>query len=291
MVIKLNYKIIITCFLISILLVTSLILFKPNTNEANASLEQSDTIYVPIIMYHEIKTFKTGKDVITPYEFESDLKYLTENNYTTITMTQLIDYVYNDESLPSNPIILSFDDGYLNTYKNALPLLKKYNMKIVLSLIGKDTDDFTRVPNDNIDYSHVTWDQLKEMIDTGLVEVQNHSYNLHKLGTGCTQASGESFEDYEKTLTDDIGNFQKELVEKAGVEPNTFTYPFGGYSDNTDIVLKKLGFKATLSCTYGISKITKDPDSLYGLKRICRSHDYSIKKALDEGMKTIKKQR
>ena len=70
----------------------------------------STQIYVPIIMYHNVKSTQLGKDTITQSEFESDLKYLSENNYNTITMTQLINYVYSDEELPPNPIILTFDD-------------------------------------------------------------------------------------------------------------------------------------------------------------------------------------
>lgn len=102
-------------------------------------------IYVPIMMYHQVKNEGFGKDVISPYEFESDLKFLSENNYNTITMTDLIAYVYDGIDLPLNSIILSFDDGYLTTYKYVFPLLKKYNMKIVLSIIGKSTDDFSKV--------------------------------------------------------------------------------------------------------------------------------------------------
>jgi peptidoglycan/xylan/chitin deacetylase (PgdA/CDA1 family) len=150
------------------------------------------------MMYHEVKTYKTGKDVITPYEFESDLKYLQSNNYNTITMAQLIDYVDNGTELPENPIILSFDDGYLNNYVYAYPLVKKYDMKMVLSIIGKSTDDFTRIPDDDLDYSHVTWMQINEMTDSGCVEIQNHSYNLHKITKGSTgrkQKRGETLLD------------------------------------------------------------------------------------------------
>lgn len=281
MVIKLNYRIIIGVFLLLIFLLS--ILFLSIKNPGTNISAHDHTICLPIIMYHEVKTYKAGKDVITPYEFESDLKYLKENNYTTITMTQLIDYVYNNTDLPQNPIILSFDDGYLNNYKYVLPLLKKYDMKIVFSIIGKNTDDFTRIPDENLDYSHVTWDQLKEMQSSGYVEIQNHTYNLHSTNkgrTGCMQRSGESFTQYEQVLTDDIGKFQEEIFLMTGVTPNTFTYPYGKSSKNTDLVLKKLGFKASLSCKYGVNRITKNPDELFGLKRICRSHGKSIKKFL-----------
>ncbi|MPM31073.1 hypothetical protein SDC9_77626 [bioreactor metagenome] len=250
----------------------------------------ANPVYVPIMMYHEIKPYKLGKDVISPYEFESDLKYLQANHYNTITMTQLINYVNGGELLPENPIILSFDDGYLSTYKYAFPLLKKYNAKIVFSIIGKNTDDFTRIPDDNLDYSHVTWEQLNEMIDSGLVEVQNHTYNLHSIKGrfGCLQLSSESFEHYEQVLTDDIEKLQNELLIITGSLPNTFTYPYGKKSDSTEKVIKKLGFEATLSCDYGINIITSDPDVLYGLKRICRSHGGDLGKFLKEGQKTLR---
>ena len=62
----------------------------------------------------------------------------------------------------------------------------------------------------------------------------------------------------------------------TGVAPDTFTYPFGAFSKETDNCLKKMGFKATLSCTEGVSTITKgDPDSLYMIKRHLRPPDNS----------------
>jgi peptidoglycan/xylan/chitin deacetylase (PgdA/CDA1 family) len=252
---------------------------------------EGEPVYLPIIMYHEVKPCRAGKDVILPWEFENDLKYLSANNYTTITMSELIDYVYNDGDLPEKPIILSFDDGYLNTYVYVLPLLVKYKMKIVFSIIGKNTDDFTNIPDDNLNYSHVTWAQLNEMLDSGFVEVQNHTYNLHKYcksRIGCKQAPNESDADYEKILTEDVSKLQEEITLMTGRTPTTFAYPYGASCENTDIVLKKLGFKATLSCDYGINAITKDPDGLFCLKRICRSHNQGIDAVISKAYKTIR---
>ena len=252
---------------------------------------ESETVYLPIIMYHEVKLIKPGRDAITPSEFESDLKYLIDNNYTTISMTDLIEYVYDGKQLPENPIILSFDDGYLNNYVYVLPLLKKYNMKIVLSLLGKNTDEFSNIPDDNIDYSHVTWTQLNEMLDSGLVEVQNHTYNLHKFGKsriGCCQRKNESDAEYVKVLTEDLGKLQEEIKSNTGRIPNTFAYPYGLFSKSTDSILKNMGFKATLSCDYGINIISRDTDVLYRLKRIGRAHGKSVGKLIDGAYKTIR---
>jgi peptidoglycan/xylan/chitin deacetylase (PgdA/CDA1 family) len=292
MVIFIKRQYIINAAVLLVLTIIFSVIYINSTSAVDISLGDNDLVFLPIIMYHEIKPYKLGKDVISPYEFESDLKYLKNNNYNTITMTQLINYVYNDESLPEKPIILSFDDGYLNNYKYALPLLKEYEMKIVFSIIGKNMDDFTRIPDSNLDYSHVTWNQLNEMLDSGHVEVQNHTYNLHSPGKGrlgSMQKRKESLEDYEKVITDDITKLQRQIESYTGKVPNTFVYPYGKSSKNTVAIIKKLGFKATLSCDYGINIITNNPESLFDLKRICRSHGRPIEKVLTKGFKTIKK--
>ena len=261
-----------------------------NAIEIYAVSSRSATVCVPIIMYHQVKNNELGKDVISPYEFECDLKYLSDNNYSTIAMTDLINYVYEDTALPENPIILSFDDGYLSTYKYVFPLLQKYNKKIVLSIVGKSTDDFSKV-NDNHLTAHLTWKHLKEMERSGFVEIQNHTYNMHKIRNGrygCGQFCNESIFDYEQIITEDVTKFEERVQLMEIAPPNTFTYPYGKYNNNTEQILKKLGYKATLSCSYGMNLINKDPEKLFGLKRMCRAHNHSINQLIKEGMETLK---
>jgi hypothetical protein len=131
MIIYIKHKYILCAAFLLFTCIVLFIVFSHQRFLAHSLEPRQDAIAVPIIMYHEVKTSKLGKDAISPYEFESDLKFLQENSYTPITMTQLIDYVYNDAALPENPIILSFDDGYLNNYVYAYPLLEQYQVKIV----------------------------------------------------------------------------------------------------------------------------------------------------------------
>jgi peptidoglycan/xylan/chitin deacetylase (PgdA/CDA1 family) len=281
-----NLLFILTFLLLSFSIVKSI--YKINTA---SSVQTADGIIVPIIMYHQVKESDLGNDVISPIEFENDLKYLAENHYNTITMTQLIEYVYDKKELPQNPVILSFDDGYLSTYLNVYPLLKEYNMRIVLSIIGKSVDEFSKVCDENINYSHITWDEVKEMQQSGLVEIQNHSYNLHKISSkryGCSQSSNESPEHYEELIGTDINLLQEKIKTVTGNSPNSFTYPYGRYNDNLEHIIKKLGFKSTLTCKFGVNIINNDPDTLYSLKRIRRAHNQSIKTMLKEGMATVR---
>ena len=291
----LNYKKYYSMILFDLIFILLLISIIRSLTEiaitTTTTTQQSQKICVPIIMYHQVKNRNLGKDVITPSEFESDLKYLAKNNYTTITMKKVIDYVYDGIELPENPIILSFDDGYLSTYKNVFPLLKKYNMKIVLSIIGKSTDDFSKVDDQNIEHAHITWDQVYEMSETGLVEI-NHSYNLHKVKDGrygSGQMKNESFTHYESILAEDIKTLQDKITSVINTTPSTYTYPYGKYNDNTNAILRNLGFKASLSVTYGVNLISRDnPEKLFGLKRICRANNQSIGKIIREGMETLR---
>jgi len=264
------------------------LLFVPAAAGVMELWAEMGNMLLPIIMYHEVKPNKSGKDAIQPWEFEADLKWLADNGYTTIVMADLIAYVRDGTPLPEKPIILSFDDGYYNNYVYVLPLLQQYSARIVLSLLGRNTDDFTEWPSESIDYAHVTWDQLNEMLDTGLVEVQNHSYNLHAYTSerhGCMQNRGESDAAYAELLRADLQRLQDELAEHTGRTPDTFAYPYGKYGDLTDTVLRDMGFQATLTCDWGVNHITRDPDCLYRLGRICRSHNQSLQSVLRRALK------
>ena len=240
--------------------------------DGQGKFEEREKVAVPILLYHSILEGNKIIDsyTIRPNEFENDLKYIQNNGYTTVTMNDLVEYVYNGTLLPEKPIVLSFDDGYLNTYHYAYPLLKKYEMKAVLSIIGDSTDIFTKVKDENLFYSHTSWDQVNELIASGYFEIQNHTYALHttnKGRVGTKMKKGESLTHYEEVLNKDIGNFQKLIEEKTGYLPNTFTYPYGAISKESVNILKNMGFKATLTSYGGVNYITRDENCLFGLKR------------------------
>lgn len=237
---------------------------------------KKDEVEVPILMYHSILRNSNIKSdyIISEAAFENDLKYLKENGYTTIVIKDLIDFVEEGKSLPQKPIILTFDDGYLNNHTYAFPLLKKYNSKAVLSIIGYYTDIYTASPDENPGYAHVTWQNVKEMINSGLVEMQNHSYNLHTTDmgrNGSKKKRGESIEEYKTVLVEDLGKLQNLFKENTGYVPTTYTYPFGSVSNDSFDIIKEMGFKASLSCESGMNHISRDKECLYMLKRYLRT--------------------
>lgn len=263
---KLNYKLMIS--FLSICLISSCVF----AYSFVIATHKEYGISLPIIMYHSIlkDTNRSNKYTITPSTLESDLEYIYNHGYTTITMSDLISYVYNDTPLPKNPIIITFDDGYYNNLGYAVPLLEKYNMKAVVSIVGKYTDTYTTSDEANLNYSYLRWKDVKQLMDSGVIEFQNHTYNLHSNTSGrigCSKKSFESLETYEQLLSNDIQKLQQEFEQNVGYTPTTFTYPFGSISKASFPIIKKLGFKASLSCASGINYITKNPDCLYCLKR------------------------
>lgn len=246
---------------------------------------------VPIIMYHEVKTRKFHKLAVSQAELGADLAWLRREGYTTVTMQDLIRYTRGEEDLPPKPIVLTFDDGYLNNYAYAYPLLKQYGDKAVLSIIAKNTDDFTRVPDQNMDYAHMNWAQVREVQDAGVFEIQNHTYDLHAMSKkrfGCKKRPGESLEAYTRVLTGDLTKCQDEITVQTGATPTTFTYPYGNVSKESLPIIRAMGFQASLSCDYGINVLPRDPTSLFVLKRVSRFHNVSLQKTLAKAMKTLR---
>ncbi len=246
---------------------------------------EGEGVTLPVVMYHAmLKDEKRhGKYVISPDEFENDLCWLEDHGYTTVLIEDLLSYTRGG-SLPEKPILLTFDDGYYNNYLYAFEIARRHQAKFVISPIGYFADAYTDVPDENAYYSHATWEQLKEMADSGLVEVENHSYDLHRDGVGVKKKRGETEEHYEKRLSEDLNRAQEAIFSHVGKEPTAFVYPFGAVSKPTPELVKKLGFSVTLTCEERKSRVTRDPRSLYDLGRYLRPSGMSAKEFFTEKM-------
>ncbi|QSX05207.1 polysaccharide deacetylase family protein [Sedimentibacter sp. zth1] len=250
-----------------------------------AEVRTNSAIKLPIVMYHHfLKDSKAwGKYVISPDEFEMDLVYIKKKGYTTVDMQDLINYVYNDIPLPEKPIMLTFDDGYLSQVEYILPILKKYNCKAIISIVGIYTDTFTESKDTCLSYAYLSWGRIKDLVKSDYIEIQNHSYDLHKIGKrkGVGKKFGETYEKYKQALNNDILYMQNLIEKNVGYRPTTFTYPFGEMSDESETILKDIGFLATLSCAEGVNYITKNKEDLYKLKRCNRPYKINREKFFD----------
>lgn len=224
-------------------------------NYPSAVLKTTYTVKgkVPILLYHDINQSPDKSGIaVTPEKFESDLVALKQAGYTTMHFKDLVDCIDRVKPWPSKPVIITFDDGYTSNYTYAYPLLKKYDMKASFFVIGWSVGKQTMENSDEEITPHFTWQEAKEMSDSGLVEIQNHTYDLHSeegfsygkgevTGKGVTKMSTESSYRYQSRLTADFV-YNNELIFKAiGQRPSILAYPMGIRSFESDFAVLDAG--------------------------------------------------
>jgi peptidoglycan/xylan/chitin deacetylase (PgdA/CDA1 family) len=230
---------------------------------------------VPILCYHQIRDWtakdsKTAKDYICPISvFKSHIKMLADSGYHTILPDQLYAYLTAGGSLPSKPIMLTFDDTDLDQFTIAEPELKKYNFKAVYFVM---TVSLGR-PH------YMTADMVKKLSDEGNV-IGSHTWDHHMVSkyshNSTIKILGKGGKITLKPVDDwvvQIDKPTKKLEEITGKKIDYFAYPFGIWNKAAIPELKKRGFKAAFQLAD-----KRDPnDPLMTIRRIITSGFWSAK--------------
>mgnify|MGYP004672047195 CR=1 FL=1 len=259
---------------LALALLAAALICAPLLIRGRASAAMTGGVAVPVLMYHSVLDGegRVGDYAVTAETFRADMLWLKENGYTSVFVSELVDFVMRGVPLPPRPVVITLDDGYLNNLLYALPVLEELDMKAVISVIGRYSVEFSETPDRSPSYAHLTWDDITALAQSGLIEIGYHTYDLHELSPrhGCMKKSGESTEEYRTALSEDISRLQALLVEKCGVEPAIFAYPYGRVSKEALPVLKSLGFRAALTCESRVNYLTGEPDELFQLGRFNR---------------------
>jgi len=246
----------------------------------------ADEIELPVLMYHAIMADpgRSGDYVITPEAFRQDLDYIQDAGYETVVMEDVIAYVRSGTPLPEKPIMITFDDGYYNNYLYAWPALRARGMRAVLSVIGVEIDRYTENGEVDETYSQCTWEMLREMTDSGVFELQNHSYDLHHIMRGYMgigKKGSEAAVAYRTRLYADLERMQSRFQTELGLTPTTFVFPFGCAPPDSRGVLAALGFQATLGTENRTLRLTRDEKSLHMIPRYNRTAAQSARSILE----------
>ena len=219
-------------------------------------------VQVPILMYHDVSYLGHGYSK-TPEIFEAQMRELKNAGFHTVFFSQVIDYAERGVPLPEKPIVISIDDGYATNYTYVFPILQELDMKAEISVIG-----------DAIQYAGwgLSWDQIREMVDSGLVAVEPHTQALHSDAggrIGMLKKDGESWSDYVQLVGDDTRSVLDLIQREVGVRPQVFTYPHGKSNAMTEAIVSRMGCKLTLTTRDGVADVVQgDPDSLRLMDRI-----------------------
>ena len=225
---------------------------------------------LPVIMYHHISenTSLLNDYVITPQEFENDIKYLSDNGYNSISASELI-----NGDIPEKAVMITFDDGFLSTYKFALPILKKYNMTAVCAVIGSLTHEFTLHPDSLSDCAYMDADTVRKLTASGVFEIACHTFDMHHLSTrrGCAKTADETDDEYRKILTDDLTRFGDFYQQISDSSTDIIAFPYGEYSKKTVEIALDTGYTVMLTCDEKVNIVTTGSD-YYVLGRFNRPH-------------------
>lgn len=252
------------CIIVSIIIVYSV---ENMVDKVNIDLQPTKSI--PILMYHHLTTepAECSAETILVEKFRQDMTALKEKGYNTVTFEDLLNFVNVGKPLPNSPIVITFDDGYLSNYTYAYPILQQLNMKATIFVVG------STVGVNNMDriFPHFSYEQAKEMYDSGLIDIQSHSYNLHDISNrqGVLKLDNETNDEYIQMLKNDFLQAKENIQNDVGNKVFVFSYPYGLHDDLSHNILKNNGICVSVTTNEGVSKISKGmPNSLFFLDRI-----------------------
>lgn len=230
---------------------------------------------VKAFMLHHISPDADGTKgpIISPEKFEEVLQAIQAGGYTTVTVEEVRAYVEGRGFLPEKPVILAFDDGYTSNYDYAYPLLKKYDMKAIISPIGSYLGKSTYKDTGEKIFPHFDKAAIEEMEASGHVEFGCHGYDIHQstryegegARTNILRFEGESEEDYIRMVHQDMALFKQAL---EGVKVESYAYPLGMYDPLSCALVYEAGYDASFTIEPGESTLVRGlPQSLILLKR------------------------
>lgn len=205
-------------------------------------------------------------------ELQEHFDWLRDNGYTVVSVRDILKAKANNTDLPPKSVLLSFDDGYRSFYEIVYPMLKEYGYTALLSL----QTEWLETPADKVvDYgsanglprsAFLEWKQVKEMADSGVVELGSHSYGLHKGHTGNPQeiqlpagafrlydtktGTYESIKDFKKRVRNDWKHSSNIIYRKTGRRPLVAVWPYGRYNQVGVQASLEAGYKLTASVAF-----------------------------------------
>ncbi len=203
--------------------------------------------------YKGIKVKQDYEDVLPEVlfafkdEFEKQMEYLYKNNYTTLTLNQVIDYYYNNKPLPEKSVLLTFDDLYKSLLINAYPILKKYNFHAVGFLVEDWIFD-KKMPNKDNYSVCLSKEELDDMKD--VFEYANHTKSMHTRNGTVSALQKEDKENFIK----DYNSCEEYVTTKK-----VFAYPFGIYDQKNVEWLKEMDVLLAFTSDPGINNKNTNP--------------------------------
>ena len=229
---------------------------------------------------------------ITVNRLVDHFNWLKSNGYTPVSWQQILDARAGKTALPEKPVLLTFDDGYTSFYTQIYPLLKAYKYPAVFALVTSWMDT---PANSTFMYGNkkmprnalITWEQAKEMKDSGLVEIASHSHDLHRSLLGNSFGSQfaamlpgnyqngryETPQEYRNRIRSDLIRSSDIIAQRIGQRPRIMIWPYGQFNDTAVQIAREAGLESDMtlydnelnrSSTQHIGRLLIDQETGYG---------------------------
>ena len=246
--------------------------------QATALPDETVSRDVPVLMWHNLAEESSGDMTISVDTFRAQIEALHEAGFRTVSLQQLYDYVHFGTELPGKPIVLTFDDGYFSNYEYAFPILQEYDMQATIFAIGVSVGKDTYKDTDHAMTPHFGADEAREMVASGLISVQSHTYDMHQwppFEDGNAQVretllpfDGEADADYEAAVEADFAESRELLESITGQPVNALAFPEGAYVTLTQDALRSAGAELTFTTVRAVNTVVKGlPQSLCAMPR------------------------
>lgn len=246
--------------------------------QATALPDETVSRDVPVLMWHNLAEESSGDMTISLDTFRAQIEALHEAGFKTVSLQQLYDYVHFGTELPEKPIVLTFDDGYFSNYEYAFPILQEYGMQATIFAIGVSVGKDTYKDTDHAMTPHFGADEAREMVDSGLISVQSHTFDMHQwppFEDGNAQVretllpfDGEADADYEAAVEADFAESRELLESITGQPVNALAFPEGAYVTLTQDALRSAGAELTFTTVRAVNTVVKGlPQSLCAMPR------------------------
>lgn len=238
---------------------------------------------VPVLMYHHIST-SPGMITVSPEHFAAQMEYLARGGYSTIGSAQLAGYLAG-EPLPEKSVVLTFDDGYLDNWVHAHPVLQEHGLTalcfLVTSWIGdgpvraharagaslppllNHRDGEIAIENGEPDRTILRWSEIEAMRDAGTFEFHSHTHSHVRWDLVSADADEKS-----ERLASDLIAARAVLETRLGGASDHLCWPQGYHDDDYRRVARQTGFRHLYTCESGSNYPESDGGDVRSITRL-----------------------
>ena len=234
---------------------------------------------VPVLMFHDVKSYAGGTWSMSADNFRATLVFLKDSGYTPVSFEQLAAYVDGSAGLPEKPVCVTLDDGYFSNYRNVLPMITELGVPVTVFMnCATVRAAGSTATMDEKAIEKMSLAELSVMQASPLVQIESHTYGLHGVNTTYSEAErdcilpfeNESRADWQAIFDEDCKR-EEAVLAQAGVRHTTvLSYPSGKSHEWALEILKKRGYRASVTTDYGHRNLVVkgDPDTLFELGRM-----------------------